>query len=107
MDHLQIANTILEQLGGRMFRMMTGAKHFLAHKEGAGTEAPMVGGLSFKLTMGNWNHVKIELTHMDDYTVVFNKIRGFAVVEQKVVRGVYCDNLREVFEKETGLYTRL
>lgn len=98
----QIAGTIFEQLGGRRFMTMTGAKHFVFGAE---------GDLSFRLTIGKWNVVKIELTPMDVYKMTFSKMRkrdGITVIVDSVVQeDVYCDMLVDVFERQTGLATTL
>ncbi len=101
----QVAKTILEQLGGRKFLMMTGAKHLMSHPDGA---------LSFKLPIGKYNHCKIVLTEMDEYDVHFQKLTRqrrapFALNCSREERheGIYCDQLAQIFEKATGLRTSL
>lgn len=99
--NLEIANTILNQLGGRKFITMTGSHSFTA---GANF-------LTMKLRRNllNAQYLKIELTSMDDYTmkfVSFNSKTG-DMVEKAVVEGVYCDMLQSIFTEKTGLYTSL
>jgi hypothetical protein len=98
MEDTSIAQTILAQIGGsRRLAIMTGAKNFMAHKD----------GLSFRLphtiTKGGINHIQITLTPADTYDVTFNKIRGLKVTQAAFVEGVYCDNLKEIIADETGL----
>lgn len=98
-----VAKTILEQLGGRKFIVMTGAKNLI----GAG------GNLSFRLPgAGGFckdgiNHVVIMLTASDDYTVIFSRIRGSKVTEISKHEGIYFDQLQEIFSATTGLATSL
>lgn len=104
MTDMTVANTILEQLGGRRFQVMTGAKHF------TGSET----GLSFKLprSKDGANVVRITLTAMDLYdieTVSVRKSRtkGLTFTTKTERDGIYCDQLQEVFTSITGLATRL
>jgi len=98
MADTSIARTILEQLGGGRFVMMTGAKNLAAHEDGA---------LSFRLpsrfaTNGiNW--IKITLTPADDYTIETGRIVKFRVTRFEPVTGIYAENLRETFTRITGL----
>lgn len=96
---MTVAKTILEQLGGNRFVVMTGSYNFL------GTE----NSLSFKLRRNkiNASGMKITLTPADTYTVEFYQIRKMEAVwmaDQKC-EDVYCDMLEELFERVTGLYT--
>ena len=101
MDRTRIARTIIDQLGGGRFQVMTGAKNFMA----------LDSGLSFKLpssfAVNGINYVRVTLTPMDDYTVEFMRVRGLKVTTVNTREGVYCDVLAEVFERVTGLRTRL
>ena len=97
-----VAETILQQLGGRRFVAMTGARQFLGGKN----------SLSFKLPgknfcKGDINYVRIELTPMDVYDMVFCRIRGTNVTEIAKHEGIYNDQLRGIFTQETGLRTSL
>lgn len=96
----EVAQTILEQLGGGMFLLLTGAKD-------------LVGGDN-RLTMTlpdtkHGRHVKcvIELTPMDDYTIKVGKMRYFDFEVIEKAEGVYCDTLKDNFEEMTGLYVTL
>jgi hypothetical protein len=97
MSNLEIANTILEQTGGRKLAVMTGAFNFYA----------IDSGLQFQLKSGakdGINKIRIVLTSDDDYTVTFYKGAGVIVA---TVDSVYCDMLQDIFEEHTGLYTTL
>lgn len=97
---MQIAQTILAQLGGNKFIAMTGAKDF-------------VGGddtLRFKIPKSNdINLVRVTLDFNDTYRVTFSNWNARKLAERIVhtVDNVYADGLRDLFENQTGLYTRL
>ena len=99
MTDMTVAKTILAQLGGNRFVMMTGAKNLSGSAD----------GLTMKLGRNakSVSHVKIKLTAMDDYTVEFLRVRKFEVKTVAKVEGVYAENLRDVFTANTGLYTSL
>jgi hypothetical protein len=95
---LQVANTILAQLGGNKFLAMTGAKN-------------LVGGddtLRFKIPASNGiNHVSITLDCNDTYRVTFGNFRKLELRIVHTVGNVYADQLRELFTNQTGLETSL
>lgn len=97
-EHVEVAQTILQQLGGRRVKAMTGAKNFVALKD-------KMGGLQFQFPNphGGPNSVRIILNGMDEYEVEF--FRGTKSV--KSVDRVYAEDLIDLFEKTTGLYLRL
>jgi len=99
MTDMTVANTILQQLGGRQFIAMTGAKNLT----GSADTLTMKIGRNAKTI----SHVKIKLTAMDDYTVEFIRVRKFDAKTVAKVEGVYAENLRQVFTANTGLYTSL
>ena len=99
-ETLTVAQTILEQLGGRRFQLMTGAKGFLATAN---------GGLRFSLPRGfakdGITLVQVDLTDLDLYNVQGFNAKG----EPRGVGsdGVYNDQLQAAFTRLTGLETRL
>lgn len=122
----EIANTILQQLGGNRFLVMTGAKQLVA----------IENGLRFRIGRNGSkaNMVRIVLKADDTYKMEFIKIgnmtnryailqkskdrddflRRFEAAEKraepKVLQeydGIYCDQLQELFTEYTHLYTRL
>jgi hypothetical protein len=102
MANLQVAQTILSQLGGNRFTAMTGAKNF------AGDD----NSLTFRLPSNGFckdsiNCVKITLTPMDVYTMEFMRVRGVKVKKVSTFDMVYCDQLQSIFSHATGLLTRL
>jgi len=101
MTDMTVANTILQQLGGRQFIAMTGSYNFL------GT----ANSLSFKLrrNKANASGMRITLLPSDTYRVEFYRIRNMEAItlEEHVYDDVYCDMLQDIFESVTGLYTSL
>jgi len=97
----EIANTIVKQLGGRRFMMMTGVKQFMLGSNGE---------VSFKLgrNKSKCNHVKIEYDYGRDlYNVVFGRIYNYEYKELERTDGCFFDMLEELFENYTGMYLRL
>ena len=96
---MDVAHIIYQQLGGARFAQMTGAKNFLGDKN----------SLRFKLpkNQSQANLVTITLEANDTYTISFAQYRGNNVKVLKEIDMVYADQLREIFERYTGLYTSL
>ena len=99
-DRMRVAKTILEQLGGNKFRMMTGAKNL------AGDE----NSLSMRIgrNSSNSNYLKITLNMMDTYDMEFCKLTRMG--EKKSVteyNNIYNDMLQDQFTAHTGMYTSL
>jgi hypothetical protein len=96
----QIAKTILKQLGGNKFIAMTGAKN-LAHTN---------KGLQMKIGRNakGVTHVIIDLDKGKDlYDIEFVKVRGTSRKTVKKLKGIYADQLGEIFTRYTGLNVRL
>lgn len=97
----QVAQTILQQLGGRRFIVMTGAKNFTGGEQ----------TLSFKVpsntTKGRISHVRITLNACDLYDVEYLSIRGTTIKTVSTDEGIYCDRLQAAFTETTGLHTHL
>lgn len=93
---MEVAKTILQQLGGKQFQMMTGAKNFVADENSLqfkiGSNAKRVG------------YVRIQLDPDDTYTVQFTSSSGKLIKELDMI---YADQLQSVFTDYTGMYTRL
>lgn len=96
---MQVAQTILSQLGGNKFIAMTGASNL------GGTD----NSLSFKIGKNSKKvtHVRIELNANDLYDVKFFGGRGVNLRCISEFENVYSENLVELFESETGLFTKL
>ena len=103
MTDMTVAATILEQLGGRAFLRMTGAKHLL------GCDTALIMSLPGSLTTDRINRVRINLDPSDTYTVTTYKFSSKTLACPAVDkrRDVYAENLREAFTALTGLETRM
>ena len=130
----EIAKIILQQLGGRQFAMMTGAKQFVA----------IDNGVRFRIGKNKTraNLVKIVLRGDDTYNMEFwhigQEVNPYTIlmryadkglspdelnkqvraateraekaaepVKLKAYEGIYCDQLQDLFTEYTELYTRL
>ena len=99
MDKRQGAET-LKQLGGNRFIAMTGAKHF-----GVGPN-----GMSFKIGKNSKrvNHVTIDYDRGRDlYNMKFDWVTIKGIKNKKTLKGIYADQLQDMFTKYTGMYTSL
>lgn len=98
---MSIAQTILDQLGGKRFVTMTGAKNFGDTGNGLAFQVPA------SLTKNRINAVKIVLDPSDTYTVKFLRIGRSDLKTISQHSMIYCDQLEDLFERETGLLTHL
>ena len=99
MDKRQGAEA-LKQLGGNRFIAMTGAKHF-----GVGPN-----GMSFKIGRNSKrvNHVTIDYDRGRDlYNMKFDWVTIKGIKNKKTLKGIYADQLQDMFTKYTGMYTSL
>ncbi len=96
----QIAQTIYQQLGGNKFKMMTGAKNFMADGDGLTFWIPLKNGI---------NNINITLDVNDTYRMTFNKWMPKKLQNMIVytVANVYFDQLQKIFTEQTGLDTHL
>lgn len=100
-----IAQTILQQIGGKRFAVMTGSKNFIDTGK----------GLRMNLSRNQTRANRLEITldeSTDTYTMRFYKrsiTKHFDVKVKEIAEYdmVYCDMLEEMFTSVTGLYTRL
>lgn len=95
---------IIEQMGGRKIFAM--AFKSCAY---AVTPKPSVTFLvapSLKKA-AKCTHVRVTLEPSDTYKVEFVKVRGTTAKTIREVADVYCDQLKELVEKSTGLYLSL
>ncbi|NTZ48354.1 hypothetical protein FCM30_21690 [Lelliottia aquatilis] len=103
MTSIEIANTILAQLGGNRFIAMTGAKNFLALTPGLQLDLPKKA----HFVKNGITRFCVELTPADTYTIKTWKIRGMNAQLVDTQENVYCDELQSVFTELTGLDTHL
>lgn len=99
MKNKEIANTIMMQIGGNKFAVMTGIKIYLI----------VDNGVQMKLTRNNMGAqwLRITLAANDTYTMEFIKFKKMEVVENRKFDGVYNDMLQGIFTNVTGLNTQL
>ena len=108
-----IAETILDQLGGGRFIVMTGSKNFIAD------------GNTLRMTLARnaskANRLDITLNGKDLYDMRFyrytaprystrgGQFRTYPekITEVKTYNDIFCDQLQELFTSVTGLYTKL
>jgi len=101
-NDVQVGTTILHQLGGSRFTLMTGCSNFAAVKNGLQFK---VGRNANKIT-----HCRVFLTDMDDYRIEYIYVPGSDISKMKTVlvqEGVTVETLQSSFTEATGLYTRL
>ena len=101
---LEVANTILSQLGGRRFTVMTGASNLVAGENFLQFKLPA------RMAKDGINRVRITLDPSDTYTVEFYKIGRaptFQVTKVSEHSDIYNDSLTELFTSKTGLHTSL
>jgi hypothetical protein len=103
MNTRQIALTILEQLGGRKFIVMTGVNALFS-----GIDVNGNAYLGFRFPMcQKANYCRVTLTPMDAYNIEFMRLTGKSAIPYKEVEGVYGDMLQSIFTDVTGLDTHL
>ena len=95
----EVAYTILDQMGGNMFRVMTGCKRWSICPGGAS----FMIGRNCKMV----NCVKVVLCPDDTYTMSFLKIGSKGIKTLATVEDVYCNQLQAFFTKHTGMDTHL
>lgn len=100
---MNVAQTILSQLGGKRFQVMTGAKNFVGTPDTLRFTLPPNAKDGIDL-------VSIRLDASDTYTVRFMR-QGRSLQNEAQLIGessdVYAEDLEELFTSSTGLYTRL
>lgn len=92
-----IAKTILSQLGGNKFIVMTGAKNCQDHGRALSFRVPAT------VTTGTGiNYVKITLEPSDTYTIEFGRVHGSKYRVIATRENIYADMLRDTFTDVTG-----
>ena len=102
MADLQVANTILAQLGGLRFIVMTGASDFI------GGDWHLIFSLPAGIAREGINKIRITLDWTDTY--IFEALKVYSGPELKFdtiekLDFVYADDLQEIFTRVTGLDT--
>jgi len=98
MSNLTVANTMLSQLGGHKFSVVTDAENFCGGKDFLQFAIPLTNKI---------NRLSITLTPLDTYTVKFMYVRGMSVIDRAIAQDVYCTDLLDAFEYHTGFATKL
>lgn len=88
--NMQVAETILTQLGGRRFQMMTGARDMTVTER----------GFCCHLPIGKARILTVDLNDFDTYDVSVFRANGRMI---GTLINVYADRLRAVVEDMTGL----
>lgn len=98
---IENANETMNQMGGcNRLKAMVGANSFVYSSDDH--------FISFKFKMcQKMNYIKITLNDLDTYDLEFGKIWGTSYKVVKEFDDVYCDQLKSIFESETGLYLSL
>ena len=100
----EVIDTIVKQLGGTKFFLMTGSKPM--YKD-ISTDSPLVA-LKLTRNKSKANYFTIQYMRGSDlYKIEFIKMTK---TERKVISSydnIYSDQLTEIFESETGLRTSL
>lgn len=97
---MEVAKTILAQLGGSRFIAMTGAKDMMHDDK----------SLHFKIGKGatnKANKVVVKLNANDLYTIQFWNIRGVKCVKIEEIDGVFAGDLQRIFTAKTGMLCKL
>lgn len=100
---MEIARTILDQMGGNRLAVMTGAKNFVAHEDGLSFRLPGRPGY----TKDGINYVRVRLNALDLYDVEYGRIWGLKYKKVQQDYALYAENLTESFRQATGLETRM
>ena len=103
MSDMTVANTILSQLGGNRFAVMTGARDFAYTANSLSFRLPGSGGFC----KSGINYVTITLNGADLYDVIYMRVRGSKVTTVEEVSDLYFDSLTDSIERVTGLRTSL
>ena len=96
---LEVANEILNQLGGKKFLAMTGCYNLVADNNTL--------RMRLRRNKANATHFEVVLNSDDTYNIRFAKVIGVNYTPVKMVVGVYSDMLQSIFTEVTGLYTSL
>jgi GTP:adenosylcobinamide-phosphate guanylyltransferase len=101
---LNVATTILQQLGGNRFIAMTGANNLVAE------DNALIFRLPENLTKNRIAAVGIYLEPSDTYRMKFIRQKGaptFAIDVVAELGDIYCEDLQRIFTQITGLDTHL
>lgn len=98
--NIKIAETIINQLGGKQFLMMTGSKNLVVSNN------YLRMNLTKNKIAAKW--LKITLNTNDLYEMhFFNADKKCNIITKSKFDNVYAEDLRKIFTEETGLLTYL
>lgn len=96
-----IGKTILKQMGGsQRLQMMLGVKEFLFLTNGVAFAWP-------NKTPSKGNYLAVKLNGLDLYDMTFSMVGRGAKKTVKVFNDIYAEDLKGIFEKQTGWYLRM
>jgi hypothetical protein len=95
-EQKEIAQTIMGQLGGNQFILLTGTKKVFISGNGVGIH---IGQNPKRVTF-----VRVTLTDDDLYTIESVRVRKGEYTTLQSHAGVYADMLQDLFEEMTGLF---
>lgn len=94
-----VARTILHQLGGPgRLKAMIGARNFVLEDDA------LVFALPSNFAKKSINRIRIRLSWNDLYEVTFSRVRAGKTTVVSEFSDIYADVLKNVLERETGLY---
>lgn len=96
----QVTQTIFNQMGGWQFANLVGTKAI--GSQGDTLLVRFTGKAKSRI-----NLLKVTLSPDDTYAVEFCRASKAGTVTVKEYNGVYCDQLKDLFEETTGLYVSL
>jgi hypothetical protein len=96
---MNVAQNILQQLGGNRFLAMTGARGLVNHGDALSMQLPR--------NHSGANRLTIKLDANDTYSVRFWKLRNYQAVDVVEHDGIYCDMLQRIFTQVTGFDTNM
>ena len=99
MTNMEIAKTIMAQLGGNKIVAMCGVTNITA----------IENGVTFKIMKNNMkcNYIKIVLNSNDLYDIEYITIRGTIIKIKGSLSDVYAEDMISLMEKDLGLYFSL
>lgn len=98
----QVANIILQQLGGNRFITMTGVKNLVSSKSSLQFDMPRSPKVK-----GGINKVSITLNSNDTYNIIGYRYAKLELTKIQEMKDVQASNLKSAFTSMTGYHTSL
>lgn len=101
----ELINNMYQQLGGKVFSSMTGAKiTFMEDKDLEGKSCDVVLVIMLPASPFNIHKIKIvQMCLMANDTYTFKFIKKVGGKPFKIITEVYCDQVQDIFELETNI----